>query len=128
MKKILIAIFSIILLSKCSQQSTVNLDVSELNKINFSNSPDSVLLDVRTVREFYEGKIASSENIDVTRTDFFTSEIKKLDKSKHYFIICRSGSRSKKAVELMEKQGFEHLHHVSGGMLAWQKEDYPVEK
>ncbi len=128
MKKILIIMFSITLHLGCAQQETVEIRVNELQAIDFTNAKDSVLLDVRTLREFYEGKITHSENIDVTKTDYFTSEVKKLDKSKHYFIICRSGSRSKKAVSIMEDLGFENLHHVTGGILAWNKENYPLDR
>jgi rhodanese-related sulfurtransferase len=128
MKKILLVIFSITLNWGCAQPETVDLNVTELSTINFPQAQDSILLDVRTLREFYEGKIAGSENIDVTKTDYFTSQVRILDKSKHYFLICRSGSRSQKAATIMEDLGFTHLHNVSGGILAWQKENYPLER
>lgn len=128
MKKIIIAILSFTINLGCAQQEIVELNVSELNSIDFKNAEDSILVDVRTLREYHEGKIAESKNIDVSKTDYFTTQVKLLDKSKHYFIICRSGSRSKKAVEIMENLGFNHLHHVSGGVIAWQNEDFPLEK
>jgi rhodanese-related sulfurtransferase len=30
--------------------------------------------------------------------------------------------------ELLREQGYEQVHNMKGGILAWEKEGYPVEK
>ena len=58
---------------------------------------NAVILDVRTEDECNEGIIPNAINIDIHKGQDFISEIEKLDKSKNYYIYCRSGARSAKA-------------------------------
>lgn len=99
-------------------------DESKLAALNFistyQDTPGAVLLDVRTPSEYAEGHLKSAINIDFYNATF-TDEIAKLDKSKTYFVYCRSGNRSGKAVAQMRKAGFEHLYDLDGGTTSNQK-------
>lgn len=75
---------------------------------------DSVLLDVRTAAEFASGTIKGARNIDVT-SPAFPESISKLDKTREYFIFCRSGGRSARACEIMAKQGLK-VNNLDGGI------------
>jgi rhodanese-related sulfurtransferase len=44
----------------------------------------------------------------------FTAQLSKLDKSKSYFVFCRSGNRSGNAVSMMKKEGFNAFNLVGG--------------
>ena len=80
----------------------------------------SVILDVRTAEEFESGYIEGALNIDIRGgADFFAS-IEALDKSKSYFVYCRSGARSGKACQLMSQLGFSAVYNLEGGVLAWE--------
>lgn len=128
MKTVLTFIISAILLSACSQGTAQeNMSVSELNAVEFTSDDSKVVLDVRTAQEYAEGKIIGSENLDVLKTDLFTTSIEKLDKDKTYYVICRSGARSQKAASQMRKAGFENVINVQGGMQAWEAANYQVE-
>ena len=41
-------------------------------------------------------------------------------------VICRSGSRSQAAADLLLAHGFSEVSNVQGGMLAWQRAGYPA--
>jgi len=82
---------------------------------------NSVLIDVRTIEEYSGGHIEGALNIDVFSPNF-QSEIEKLDKSKDYFIVCRSGGRSMSAAGAMESMGFEKVTNMAGGMMSWMGE------
>ncbi len=112
----------------CAQENIGDITVDELQRINFTNKKDSILLDVRTVNEYDFSNIANSKNIDVLKTDYFVMNINKLDKSKHYCVICRSGGRSVTAIEKMKELGFKNLTNVPGGMMEWEEKGYPVIK
>ena len=45
-----------------------------------------------------------------------------LDKSKNYYVYCRSGARSAKACEIMNSIGFENAYNLLGGFLEWDGE------
>jgi rhodanese-related sulfurtransferase len=83
---------------------------------------NGVILDVRTEAECDEGIIPNAINIDIHQGQGFISEIEKLDKSKNYYIYCRSGARSAKACEIMNELGFDNTYNLLGGMLEWEGE------
>ncbi len=91
--------------------------ISDLNLEKFvekiKTTPKHQLLDVRTPREWEQGKIASSNCInyqDVT----FKDQIKKLDKSQAVFVYCAAGGRSANASKILEKEGFKKIYNLSG--------------
>lgn len=82
-------------------------------------SGKAVILDVRTPQECAEGIIPNAVEIDILNSENFISKIEELDKSKDYFIYCRSGSRSGQACSIMEQMGFNSTYNLKGGMLEW---------
>ena len=62
---------------------------------------ESVILDVRTEEEFESGYIKGALNMDIRGGADFLASIESLDKSKSYFVYCRSGARSGQACQLM---------------------------
>ena len=88
----------------------------------FEADENAVILDVRTVGEFNEGSIANAINIDIHLGQDFVTEIESLDKTKNYYVYCRSGMRSAKACEIMNELGFENAYNLVGGILEWEGE------
>mgnify|MGYP003456462123 FL=1 len=86
----------------------------------FEADENAVILDVRTEDEFNEGFIANAINIDIHRGQDFVNEIEALDKSKNYYVYCRSGMRSAKACEIMNQLGFENAYNLIGGITEWE--------
>ena len=87
----------------------------------------SFLLDVRTPKEYAEGHLAGSQQLDYLNSEAFDAGISKLDKSRTYYIYCRSGKRSHGACLKMQKQGFK-IYDMEGGILNWIKLGMPVER
>jgi rhodanese-related sulfurtransferase len=83
---------------------------------------NSVVLDVRTEAECDEGMIRSAINIDIHEGQAFIDKLEALDKSKNYYVYCRSGARSAKACEIMNQVGFDNAYNLLGGMLEWEGE------
>ncbi|MDX1761161.1 MAG: rhodanese-like domain-containing protein [Christiangramia sp.] len=86
------------------------------------NDKDAVILDVRTEEEVDEGYIPNSKNIDIYKGQGFINEVEKLDKSKHYYIYCRSGKRSSQACTLLDQMGFSETYNLEGGFSEWEGE------
>ena len=80
----------------------------------------SVILDVRTVEEFESGYIKGALNMDIRGGADFIASVEALDKSKSYFVYCRSGARSGQACQLMSQMGFGDVYNLEGGVLAWE--------
>ena len=81
---------------------------------------ESVILDVRTEEEFESGYIKGALNMDIRGGADFLASIESLDKSKSYFVYCRSGARSGQACQLMSQMGFSAVYNLHGGVLAWE--------
>lgn len=81
---------------------------------------NAVVLDVRTDAEVAEGIIKNAINIDIYKGQEFVNAIEELDKSKNYYVYCRSGNRSGQACAIMEQLGFENAYNLQGGMLEWE--------
>lgn len=99
----------------------INLSETEWVKLH-DESEESVIIDVRTDDEFSTGYIEGALNIDFYMGNKFISEIDKLDKSKSYFIYCKSGVRSGQTCELMKQKGFKKVYNLEGGILGWTGE------
>jgi len=78
------------------------------------------VLDVRTEEEFIEGYIPTAKNIDIYKGQGFLDEINELDKSKNYYVYCRSGARSAQACALMNENGIENAYNLMGGITDWE--------
>lgn len=80
------------------------------------------IIDVRTEEEFIEGYIPEAKNLDIHGGQEFIDEINKLDKSKNYYVYCRSGARSAQACAIMKQQGFDNAYNLMGGITEWEGE------
>lgn len=83
---------------------------------------DVQLLDVRTAKEFEEGHVEHSVNIDVLEDDF-SEKVKSLNPEKPVYVYCRSGNRSQKASAILNGLGFKEIYDMEGGYLLWESED-----
>jgi rhodanese-related sulfurtransferase len=101
------------------------LDPKAFNKA-IQETPDGVVLDVRTPEEVSKGKIKGAVNIDFNAPDF-KKKISKLDKDKPYLVYCAKGVRSSKAVAEMTALGFTKLTNLEGGFDNWKEKEMPVE-
>ena len=83
------------------------------------NESDAVILDVRTDAEVEEGIVPNAKHIDIYKGQGFIDEVEKLDKTKPYYIYCRSGNRSGQACAIMGQLGFENTYNLMGGFNEW---------
>ncbi len=84
------------------------------------NDDNAVLLDVRTPEEVEDGYIPEATNIDFYLGQEFLDELEKLDKSKSYYVYCRSGNRSRQTCALMNSIGIDNAYNLEGGIIEWE--------
>jgi rhodanese-related sulfurtransferase len=87
--------------------------------LQFEADDNAVILDVRTEDECNQGIIAHSINIDFNKTAEFLAAVEQIDKSKNYYVYCRSGIRSAKACDIMNELGIENTYNLLGGIIEW---------
>ncbi len=86
---------------------------------NYKGNNKFVILDVRTAEEYNIGYIEDAVNVDFNGSNF-KKMIKLMDKQKIYLVYCESGTRSKKAVDLMSEMGFKKIYHIYEGIEGWK--------
>lgn len=104
-----------------------NIQVEQFDTLRKADTNRTVVLDVRTKKEYKEGHIPGSVLIDFNE-DNFEQELAKLDKNKTYLVHCAVGGRSARACKKMDQLGFKNLYNLEGGMGAWEKAKKPIEK
>lgn len=100
-----------------------SITAEELNeKLKFGKHP--LVLDVRQPDEFRTGHITGAKLIPLNE---LSRKMNELPKGREIVCICASGNRSTSAAKLLAKEGFNVLN-VQGGMMAWRRGKFPVQK
>lgn len=87
------------------------LEVEQIKKVN----PNCILLDVRSVQEYREGHLKNSINIPLYNIKT-NSNLKFCNKDSIIIVYCQSGVRSKKAIKILRKNGYNNLYNLKGGL------------
>ncbi|PKK96714.1 MAG: rhodanese-like domain-containing protein [Tenericutes bacterium HGW-Tenericutes-3] len=74
------------------------------------------VIDCREDYEYEEGHVPGAI---LMPTSDFVSHMHLIDKSKHYYIICLTGSRSQMVARYLDNQGFQ-VSNVLGGMVSYR--------
>ncbi|NOX84470.1 MAG: T9SS type A sorting domain-containing protein [Chlorobi bacterium] len=90
-----------------------------------ADNPNLVVLDVRTPGEYVPEHLTGAINRNFYDADF-ADQIDALPRHKLYVVYCRSGSRSKKAFNLMVEKNFMQVVNMKGGILAWISNSLPT--
>ncbi len=81
------------------------------------------------VREPDEHQIAHIDGVPLLPMSVLQRRFTELDPNSQYYIHCKSGVRSLRALEFLREQGFKYLKSVKGGINAWADEiDHSVAK
>ncbi len=81
------------------------------------------LLDVREPFEQYQSKI-EYDNSTLIPVDQLPDRLDEIEEYKDQEVVClcRSGSRSSQACNLLEEEGFSNVKNLKGGINEWARE------
>lgn len=85
-----------------------------------------MLVDVRQFFEYKGRRIRDAVNIPTSKD--LLSRADTMDRKTAFFLYCTDGYRSKRAAELLYDKGFTLLYNLEGGIVAWKRDGFPVEK
>jgi phage shock protein E len=80
---------------------------------------------VRTSQEYGEGHLKGAVLIPV---DELAARLNELPKAKEILVYCRTGNRSRTAINLLTAAGYQKLFHLKDGITTWIQQKYPVDK
>ena len=79
---------------------------------DYQNTPDAILLDVRTPEEYQSGHIPGSNNIPLQTLTIVTSVVK--NKDTILYVYCQSGARSRQATQALQQMGYTNINNLGG--------------
>ena len=102
-------------------------DVDLAEALQLINHKNALVLDVREESEYKSGHILNTKWIPLGKLSDRTGELERY-REQNIVVVCRSGNRSASACAMLVKQGFAQAVNLSGGVMAWQKSNLPLEK
>jgi adenylyltransferase/sulfurtransferase len=77
------------------------------------------------VREPHELEISHLENAELIPLGQLAGRLSDLDSAEEIVLICKAGTRSARALELLVSSGFRKVKNLKGGINAWAREVDP---
>ena len=122
-----VATLSIIIYTELGRRTRGFKEISPAEAVRLQNREDAVFIDVRDSADYRAGHIVGAKNIPTKEMQSHEKELGKL-KNKLLIAYCTNGIQSAKACTQFKKDGFEQIHLLAGGTVAWEKASYPLEK
>ncbi len=126
MKKLIILLLAVMLLTACGQDKEndqgvvyVNITAEEAKQI-IDTEEGYIILDVRTQEEYDQGHIPGAILIPDTEIKAKAEDVL-TDKEQMILVYCRSGRRSKLAAETLVELGYTNIKEF-GGIIDWPYE------
>jgi len=100
--------------------------VEEISPLEFVRRRDAgedlVLLDVREPEELEVASLPGALHIPMGQV---SGRWQELERGRTVVVLCRSGVRSLQVARYLERQGFDRVANLSGGILRWGLEVDP---
>jgi len=95
--------------------------------VQLINRDKAVVIDICSANEFAAGHIGGAKNIPLEQLQEKLPGVVK-NKALPVILVCRSGARSRSALGIAKKLGYEQAQSLAGGLGGWQAVNLPVEK
>mgnify|MGYP001756716955 FL=1 len=95
--------------------------------VQLINREKATVIDVCSPDEFAAGHVGGARNVPLGELEAKLPGLVK-NKNNPLILVCASGMRSRNAVSIAKKLGYENAHSLTGGMGAWRSASLPVEK
>jgi adenylyltransferase/sulfurtransferase len=112
-----------------SEAPDANPDEVSVHEMKRAMQDPKLGIKVIDVREPDEYDIAHVNGIPLFPMSTLQQRFTELDPNQQYYIHCKSGVRSLRALQFLREQGFKYVKSVKGGISAWSDEiDHSVPK
>ncbi len=108
--------------SRANQQKLASIGARQLHE-KMQLDSELVIIDVRSAEEFTRGHISGTRLLPLATIHLRHDEI---PHNLPVVVTCRSGARSRAAIEQLRKLGFTNLINLDGGLLSWQRAGLPL--
>ena len=106
------------------------LGIKALNPVQVTqliNHNDALLLDIRDSAAYRNGHIPEAKHIPASELKQRAKELIKF-KEKPVVVYCSNGMQSNSAGKTLQKEGFNQVSMLRGGLATWQDANLPLNK
>lgn len=106
------------------EPETPEVNPDEVTVAQMKQALENASLNIKVVdvREPDEYEIARVEGVPLLPLSELPKRFTELDPNQHYYLHCKGGVRSLKALKFLQEQGFKYVKSVAGGISAWSDE------
>ncbi|MDT7516394.1 rhodanese-like domain-containing protein [Rhodoferax mekongensis] len=108
-------------------QGATAVGIDPAGAVQLINREKANVVDVSDASEFAAGHIVSSKNLPLAELEAKLAGAVK-NKTLPLVLVCQSGARSAKAVDIAKKLGYEQAQSLQGGLKSWKGANLPLEK
>ena len=130
MKNLGVAIFYFLFHFSVFAQETDSVKYQSLEPYDFHlqylRADSALLIDAREFFEYRRSRINGA--LFMPPSEGFEVAADTINKEYSLFCYCYNGGRSARALLFFYEKGFRKLYNLEGGIVAWKKDGFPVEK
>ena len=108
-------------------QGAATAGLSAQQAVQMINREKALVIDVCSAEEYAAGHLIGARHVPLDQLEQQLAGVAK-NKSQPLILVCASGLRSKRALAVAKKLGYEQAHSLTGGLKAWKEANLPVEK
>ena len=108
-------------------QGAATAGLSAPQAVQMINREKALVIDVCSAEEYAAGHLIGARHVPLDQLEQQLAAVAK-NKTQPLILVCASGMRSKRAVAVAKKLGYEQAHSLTGGLKAWKEANLPVEK
>lgn len=112
-----------VLLAACTPSAQDTYTTVSVQELHAAQQAGEYVLDVRTPAEFAERHV---QNARLLPLQDLPARLNEVPKGQKIYVICRSGSRSAQASQILADAGHKNVFNVDGGMNAWTAAGLPT--
>jgi rhodanese-related sulfurtransferase len=103
----------------------INLEPYDFH-LNYLRDDTAMLIDVREFFEYKRSRIKDAVLISSSGNLDFAADT--LDKNLALFLYCTTDYRSLRVAAKFAEKGFRKVYNLEGGIKAWRKDGFPMER
>lgn len=122
---IFLALVTLLIVTEFQRRGKKYNDIRPVEAISLINRNNAVVIDVRPKDAYDKGHVTNAISIPLEELKNNSKKVSKF-KGKPIIIYCNSGQTSMSACKVLQELGFETVHNMRGGIMAWERDNYPV--
>ncbi len=101
------------------------MSADDLFEIIDTDESPAIMIDIWTPQEYHSGHIKDTRLMPLGELMHNINALNEY-KDEEIVVVCHSGARSMMAAQLLVREGFKDVRNLTGGMIIWHRNGYPV--